>query len=46
MCLKCGYKFPREEMEELFKDFRCPRCGHKILKKLRREGVPKRVKAI
>ena len=45
VCMRCGNEFRREEMEEYFKDYRCPRCGHRILKKLRREGIPKNVKA-
>ncbi len=45
VCLRCGYVFTREEMEEYFNVYKCPRCGYRILRKARRE-TPKRVKAI
>jgi len=45
-CLRCGRIFTKEEMEEFFRrEYKCPYCGYRILRKVRRE-VPKRVKAI
>lgn len=44
-CLRCDYIFTKEEMEEYFKDFKCPRCGYRILRKVRKEE-PRLVKAI
>lgn len=45
VCMRCGNTFHREEMEEYFKDFRCPKCGYRILKKVRSGAIPRHVKA-
>lgn len=44
-CAKCGYEFTKEEMEELESGIICPRCGWRIIIKLRPAYQIKSVKA-
>jgi len=45
-CLKCGYKFSKEEMEHDLPGIHCPSCGYKIISKSRLPYPVKKIKAI
>jgi len=37
-CAACGYVASKDELERLMMGVRCPRCGYKILYKIRTSG--------
>ncbi len=45
-CLKCGYEFSKDEVEQLG-ELMCPHCGYRIFIRVRSMDVPpRRVQAI